>query len=95
MPSNQWGPFDPSVSPAPPLGTGVPSAPPVAPQSPSGAITTDTGETESATETYLDTMFGANLASTSLVVPVTLAGLSPVSIQQNSWQSSCVAKVTS
>ncbi len=91
------------VSPAPPLGTGVP--PPTGaitvPQSPSGSVTGESADwnfanTETSTERTL--VYNSNAAATSfptpaLASPVTIAGCT--SVAQNAWQESCVEKVQS
>ena len=81
MTTNQWGPYDPTVSPAPPLGDGTPGAPPIPPQSPSGAITTNIGQSESNTQTYLSGLpiDGTQQGAAALVNPPTIAGTTSVS----------------
>jgi hypothetical protein len=54
--SNSWGPYAPNCAPS--LIAGVPDATAarVEPQSPSGAVITNTGRTQSATQTKLGGM---------------------------------------
>jgi hypothetical protein len=103
--SNNWGFYDPTVSYQPPLGSGVPPATGAitVPQSPSGAISSEAPPFQYSTgimvtESFLTDVLGVDSDQEglpALTAPVSLSGLAPVQIQQNSWQSSCVADVLS
>jgi hypothetical protein len=96
--SNAWGSFsaydglgDEFPNYAVPEGTAVPapSGALVAPQSPSGAITMNTGRSESATETFLST-FGETVEQQGSVVinaPNSFAGVLPGNaVQTFKWE---------
>lgn len=96
--TNSWGPYtgaDASGAEypnyAPPEGTAVPSptgalAPP---QSPSGAVTTNTGRSESATQTFLGTRGESDPQAgvAQLNAPVSISsGIAAANLQTFRWQ---------
>ena len=93
-------PIDVTIDNWQPIGDGVPPATGeiVVPQSPSGAIMTDTGLTESATETYLQTELqpeSAQWGTPTLTSAPQIAGVAAGDLQWYAWNSGSVGSVGS
>jgi len=80
----------------PPLGDAVPNTPPAPnpPQAPSGTSVTNTGKTETATQTMLSNT-GQNVpqqgtGAISNVSSITIAGVPQAALQVNNWSSGAV-----